>query len=364
MAKEKKEKVVIRKCHYCKKPLDEGKDFCLHCGHTYTEEDPFAQAKKDKKKRFWKKLAIKLGIALGIALVIAVAVIFIVKEINKSDYSRIVLFIREEGEFVEGPPAEEDEETEDEESSSEGSSAESSEGDEESTEEEEIERRMVLPEAYNRYVYEMEQDFYLVALEDATTSFYIIYETEVDGLYNKIIIEITEDNKEEYLWESFITYVGDNVVDSRYDFDYSYHGSFDPSDFVTKTQEGDIPWSVEIVSQIKEEVEVPEDEEATEGDEDEESSSEEEEESSSDEEISDDEILDEDEEPQISPEQARENAMVNSVTETVRFMIHYLAKCIEENGIGATFDELGFTKYFNYLEALDPMNDPFANLNI
>ena len=51
MAKEKKQKTVVRKCHYCGKPLEEGKDFCLHCGHTYTVEDPLAAEKKAKRKK-------------------------------------------------------------------------------------------------------------------------------------------------------------------------------------------------------------------------------------------------------------------------------------------------------------------------
>ncbi|MBE6624909.1 MAG: hypothetical protein E7622_04605 [Ruminococcaceae bacterium] len=391
MAKEKKEKVVIRKCHYCKKPLDEGKDFCLHCGHTYTEEDPFANEKKAKRKKFWIKSAIKAGIVLGILLVIAIAVFFIVKAITKSDFSKVIEFIQEEGEFIEAPVPDEEESVEgeesstDEESSEESSSESESSTDEESsvdsetegestegeqTSEEELPpRRVTLPDDYNRYVYELTEGYYLCCLEDATDTFYLIYEVEAEGLYNRIVMEINESTPTEALWEYRMSYTGDNVVDSRYDFDYTYYGTFDPSTFTATDEQG--AWSVEIVTQIKEEVEEETPEEDLEGenpDEEESSSDEEEsssEEESSEEESSEDESVDEDgepEEPTITPEQARENAAVKAVTIEVRRIVYYLGRCIELEGIGANFDGLGFVKYYNYLESLDPMNNPFKSL--
>ena len=130
MAKEKKEKVVVRKCHHCKKPLDEGKDFCLYCGHTYTEEDPFAAQKKAKRIAILIKLLIKAAIVLGAMLVVATVVILLVRAINKSDFLKVIEFIKEEGEFVEGTPLPEEEE------SIEGEEGESSEGEEESSSEE------------------------------------------------------------------------------------------------------------------------------------------------------------------------------------------------------------------------------------
>ena len=61
----------------------------------------------------------------------------------------------------------------------------------------------------------------------------------------------------------------------------------------------------------------------------------------------------------ITPEQARENAAVISVTIEARRAVYYLGRCIEMEGIGANFDGLGFVRYYNYLESLDPMNNPF-----
>lgn len=377
MAKEKKEKVVVRKCHHCKKPLAEGKDFCLYCGHTYTEEDPFAAQKKAKRIAILIKSLIKAAIVLGILLAVAVAALLLWKAINKSDFLKVIEFIKDEGEFIEGTPLPEDEESvegeegesSEEESSEEESSEESSvdsesSEDEENTEDESTEeelppRRVTLPDNYNRYVYKLSEGYYLCCLEDATNVIYLIYEIEAEGLYNRTVIELNEETPKEGLWEYRMRYTGDNVVDSRYDFDYTYYGSFDPSTFTLNDDVG--KWGVQIVTQIKEEVEeeLPEDEEELpEDEEDESSSSEDEEESSSDAE-EDDGI---EEEPMISPEQARENAAVASVTIEVRRLVYYLAKCIETENIGANFDGLGFTKFYSYLESLDPMNNPFKDL--
>ena len=72
---------------------------------------------------------------------------------------------------------------------------------EEETEEELPPRRVTLPENYNRYVYELTESYYLCCLEDATDTFYLIYEVEVEGLYNRIVMELSESTPKEALWE-------------------------------------------------------------------------------------------------------------------------------------------------------------------
>lgn len=275
--KPKKEKVVVRKCHHCHKPLDEGKDFCLHCGHTYTEEDPFAAEKKAKRMKRLKKLLVFLGIVAGIALAVYLTVFFILKEINKSDFKRITEFIKSEGDFVEGTPEEEldfaselaeasrleeiqkeneknsqtEEETEsgteDETASGAGPVAkrdEVSESEEELTEEEvegeteaetELEEEKVVDpmqkiETLDRYEYKISKKITLCCTEEDETTFYLILVSTVENLYTKIIVELSEERvNDRYLWNALVNYDDPNPVNSQFDFIRQYFGTLDPS---------------------------------------------------------------------------------------------------------------------------------------
>lgn len=272
--KEKKEKVVIRKCHHCHKPLDEGKDFCLHCGHTYTEEDPFAAEKKAKKMKRLRKLLVILGIIAAIALVIFIAVTLILKEVNKSDFLRITEFIKSEGELVTGTPPEEleyaseleeasrleeqrkeeeknketESDTESESESTEEVGALSARGNEETEEETELEPsedeteaeteseiledegKMVNIETLDRYEYKINKNTVICCTEENETTFYIIYKSTIDSFYIKIILEISEENMDsEYLWSALVSYDDPSPAMSQFDFVRQYYGTFDPA---------------------------------------------------------------------------------------------------------------------------------------
>lgn len=382
MAKEKKEKVVVRKCHYCKKPLDEGKDFCLHCGHTYTEEDPHAAEKKAKKKKKMIGLLIKLGILLGALAIIATVVLIIVHEVNKSDYLRITNFIRKNGEFVEGTGVEDEEESVEE--SSDGAEAEAGAlSSVESTEEspdgesddvsgteseselvEEEERRMILPETFDRYVYYLNDSTYLSCGVDDKSKFYITYDDFIEGFQTLITIEINEETPNEYLWEATVSYESDNVIDAQYNITRSYHGFFDPADF--SLNEGDV--QIAIKEAIDEEAgDEGGDDTVTEDESSADTETETETEESEDEantESGDDESEGEEGEedappPLLDPEEYIRNAALEIVTMQVREMIYDLYECIEKNEIPASLDDLGFTKYQEYLDSLDPLKNMF-----
>lgn len=419
--KEKKEKVVIRKCHHCHKPLEEGKSFCLHCGHTYTEADPFAAEKKAKKKKILIKWLIRLAILVGIALVIMTAVLLILKEINKSHFLRITEFIKSEGEFVIGTPPEElefaseleeasilesqrreEEKNKETESGTEGES-ESTEGgaglvnsstrDDESESELEVEdteddtasesteiideNRMVKIETLDRYVFKVNKTISLWCTEDDKTTFYLVYTNTVDNFYTKIILEICEDNKnDEYKWEALVSYDDPSPISSQYDFVREYHGTFDPSKVDLSANTSWIKVESKLLEDLEDEITDETTDEETESESEEsstrpvssvtliaktesesESESEGESEDSSEDEENPDGEEGEDDVPQISIEEAIEKAALDMVGLQIRELIVSLREFIEDNQINATLDELGFTKLFNYYESLDPLKN-------
>lgn len=389
--KEKKEKVVIRKCHHCHKPLDEGKTFCLHCGHTYTEEDPFAAEKKAKRMKRLRKLLVFLGIVAVIALAIFITVTLILKEINKSDFLRITEFIKSEGEFVTGTPPEElefaseleeasrleEQKKENEKNSEAETDSESTEesdevgalsaksGEEENSESEsktelepseseaetdaeseivEDENKMVSIETLDRYQYKINKNTVICCTEENETTFYIIYTSTVDSFYLKIIVELSEENMDdEYLWSALVSYDDPSPAMSQFDFVRQYYGTFDPA---RVDYSANFTW-IDIANRANDgEDEVVEGETES-GSEDESG------EENPDGEEGDEEYVD----PSLTIDEDIENAALDMVANEIRSLIKTLYDFIAESQIPATLDELGFDKLFAYYESLDPLKN-------
>lgn len=248
--KEKAPKPIIRKCPNCGKPLDEDKDFCLHCGETYHEK---VKEKKPLNKALLKKIIIIVAIALVVAAIAGVIITLVIADMNESRYERMVDYIKDKGRryvLDEGAvPAEE--------SSSEGES----EG--ESTEDTESEE---IPEEVAIYKLSLDEETYIYCYEDAENTFYLCREIETKEYHiddyekpederrivGEFIIDleicITEPdeslyNEDEktydwqrvvYLWEASVEY--DSYVGYQgYDFVRSYTGSMKPYDFTYLT---------------------------------------------------------------------------------------------------------------------------------
>lgn len=303
--KEKKEKVAQRKCHHCGKPLEEGKEFCLHCGHTYTEEDPFAEEKKAKRTKKLIKLSVILGTVIAIVAIVAVAAILIIKDVNKSDFERVVEYIMSEGEA----------------------------------------------DAQGVYSVKVNSNLSLTCTEDDKDCFKMVYTDTVDGFDTKITVTVDESaNDNEYLWDVYLSYVSPEVG-STFDFAYEYSGYFDPAlvDYTDKTP------GVVVIDKVEE---LPEGEESSESESEQitESSTEESsEQTESSTESGDGEGEGEEEEIIVPPDVAIKEAAVDMVSWYLGQMVYDFATFSDKNNIRAELDSLGFTKLYNYLESLNPL---------
>jgi hypothetical protein len=58
-------------CYFCKKELPEGKNYCTHCDHTTSTEDPFETTSVYKRRsNAWYLLPIFLGAIGGVIAII------------------------------------------------------------------------------------------------------------------------------------------------------------------------------------------------------------------------------------------------------------------------------------------------------
>lgn len=261
MAKEKTPKPVVRKCHNCGKPLDEGKDFCLHCGETY-------QVVAKKKKPFNTKLFIKLLIIFVVVALLATATIIIVNRIredmNESRYVRLVNYIKDNGisttladmkagkiEDGEEESEESEEEDEDEENSSsvKKTSAESSTEDQaESTEstEGEGEGEELDPETAPIHLLKLNDGTWLYCYDTDSNVFYLCrdvitneYKDSKDGpvvsgvFHIRIDIRIDENSPTSAPWTASLSYDSKDYYQS-YDFHREYDGVLNPAEFTYK----------------------------------------------------------------------------------------------------------------------------------
>lgn len=291
MAKNKEEKVVIRKCHNCGRPIDEDKNFCLHCGETYTEIDP--SVKKEANKARAKKALIISGIVLAACLVIAAVVLLIVRSVQKSDYLRVTEYLKEEGKF---------------------------------------------DKFYKVYTVEINDETYLSCSEEDETKFYLVRDYEVEGFKTKIKIAIDEDSKDEYKWEAFLSYEGGNYAQN---FTGNYTGTLDPNVFTSK--EGFVKIDKTTPEQDEEEsVEESEEEESEASALAQTSSSSSEQDDSSEEQINPEEDI---------RESARQN--VSFEVRTMILDLHRFFE--KESGILVTIKDFGFLKYYEYMESLNPL---------
>ena len=59
----------------------------------------------------------------------------------------------------------------------------------------------------------------------------------------------------------------------------------------------------------------------------------------------------------LPPEQSIENAAAKMASLQIRELITDLIQCLEDNRVGADIASLGFTKYKEYLDSLDPLKN-------
>lgn len=342
MAKNNEEKVIIRKCHHCGKPLDQDKNFCLHCGHVYQEIDKEAvkAARRGKAKKFW----IKFAIYGSMAAVLAVIILLIVQAALKSDHFRVVEYLKEEG----------------------------------ATETEGVYRINLKEEP------DKNATTYVTCTDADTESFVLVYEEKTETFDTIIKVFLTVADTSSYNWECSFVYHDDKQ--QAYNFEETYTGTLDPSVFTTKEGEVSVnipvpePSEDETQSEIQTDTESDESETETEAEElagrigtiiamagdylepdgdyleplpdEEESESETETETETEEEETETETEEED---PIDPEADIREAARRVVTLQVRQMIYELYVFINQNGLLANLEGLGFTAYYEYIEQLNPL---------